>query len=137
LARFSSNKQHAIQFFIGFAHMVTVFSIIWFFIVHIWFIRRIWFIGGFEALYNDWYYDDDKTMIIFTIMFIIQDIVGIWLLYGWIWNNSRVLCQCGQKTQPCPDKLPNNYDYLDRKETTTCEKIGGNNTYIDRDLMLV
>ncbi len=117
--------------------MATVFSIIYFFIVHICFIVRIWFIGGFEGLYNDWYYDDDKTMHIFTIMFIVQDIVGIWLLCCWIWNNSRVLRQCGHKTQPCRDKLPNNNDYLDRKETTTCEKIVGNNTYIDQDLILV
>jgi hypothetical protein len=71
-------------------------------------------------------------------MFVVQDIVGIWLLCCWILNNSRVLCQCGQKTQPCPDQLPNNNnDYFDSKETTACEKIVGNNTYINQDLMLV
>ncbi len=136
-ARFSSIKRHAIEFFIVFVHMVTVFSIIWFLIVQIWFISRIWFIGGFQGLYNDWYYDDDKTMHICIIMFVVQDIVGIWLLFCWILNNSRVLRQCGQKTQHCPDKSPNNNDYLDRKQTTTCEKIVGNNTYIDQDLILV
>ncbi len=108
LARFSSNKRHAIQFFISSAHMVTGLNIFYFFIGHISFIGRIWFIRGFEGLYNFYYYNDDKTMHIFTKMFIVQYIVGIWVLCCWICNNSQVLRQCGPNTQPFPDESPNN-----------------------------
>jgi hypothetical protein len=47
-------------------------------------------------------------MHIFTKMFLVQYIVGIWVLCCWICNNSQVLRQCGPNTQPFPDESPNN-----------------------------
>lgn len=82
------------------AHMLTVFLIFWFFLGH------IWFIG--EIISKDVYYA--QTMRIFTMVMVpIQYVVGAWLLYCCIWNNSRVLVR--------PDQSPNKNGCLDAKET--------------------
>jgi len=70
-------------------------------------------------------------------MFVVQYIVGIWVLCCWICNNSQVLRQCGPNTQPFPDESPNNNEYFNAKETTICEKTLGNNPNIGQDLMLI
>ncbi|UJR13185.1 hypothetical protein I4U23_000207 [Adineta vaga] len=85
MTRLPFERRYAIQIFLATANLVTILCIIWFFIGHIWI---------FLQIEHDIWHDsqrDRRATIFGIIMFIIQYIVGIWLLYCWIQNNPQIV----------------------------------------------
>ncbi|CAF1292770.1 unnamed protein product [Adineta ricciae] len=86
MTQFSFNQRHLIQYCVILSHLLTVFSIIWFFIGHIWLIPEIAYAFAWEFRVSS------GTQLVIP-MFILEYVIGIWLLYCCIRNNVRHLTQ--------------------------------------------
>jgi uncharacterized membrane protein len=125
-------NRRAIWCLITFAHLVTVFCIIWFFIGHIWFISQfVTCVGGFG-------YRCNLKMHVFTIiMVVVQYIVGMWMIYCRIWNDSETLRYLRKKIQHRLEQFPDNDKCLDKRDTIACQKNVHNDANVKQPFMTI
>lgn len=116
------------RYLITAAHLLTAFLIFWFFLGHIWFVDDI--------VHHSSYYDHEIH--VFTMVMVpIQYVVGIWLLYCCIWNNSRVSPHPNKNIQHLLNQTFNQNECLDTKETTICHESVDDNINIDQYLTII
>lgn len=121
MAHLSVEYRVSIRQIITVAHLVTVFSIVWFFIGHIWFFQVF---GGNS--YWPWY--GCGGMRAFTIiMVIVQYIAGIWITIFRIWYSPRVLSWFRKKVQHRLTQFPDNNKCLHTEAPIVDQKSVDNN----------
>ena len=99
MTQFAFNQRHLIRYCVVLNHLLTIFSIIWFFIGHIWLVQEISF-----AFYRKFDIPGGTKLLI--AMFILEYVIGIWLLYCCIRNNARHFTQHKPKEVANESKQP-------------------------------
>jgi asparagine N-glycosylation enzyme membrane subunit Stt3 len=71
-------------YILGFSQLILVFCVLWFLLSHVWFI---------ELYTDDWYYGRimSRYILFGVIMFIVEYIVGIWIVYCRICSSPQIL----------------------------------------------
>lgn len=111
MAQLSVECRMFIRLFITLAHLATIFTVIWFFIGHIWFIPV--FFGG----------EPETSLRVFTmVMVIIQHIVGIWMVSCRVWYKPRVLRWLAQEIVDCLTHLADLDKHDNDNESKTDKK---------------
>lgn len=105
-----------------FAHMMTVFSIMWFFIGHI-----LVFVGPVSC----WL--PRAAIVISITLIIIQDVLCIWLIFNFVLNNSRVLSWLTKKVEQRRNQLSNIDKHHKMEEAVVDDKSVQN----DKNLMII
>lgn len=101
------------------AYLVTVFSVIWFFIGHIWFI---------PTFFGEWVYTSMRTFTI--IMAIVHYMVDICVTYGRISHDPQVLCRFVKIIEDWLADLSDPDERVSRKESIADENTEDTNQQI-------